>query len=81
MELAFVTTNRHKVVQAQKVFSSFGITIKQIDESYDESSDDTNVEIVRKASKILAEKKGFPLFVEDTSIFFEAYPGFRLRDK
>lgn len=74
MKIGFVTTNRHKVAQAKKILADF--EIDHIDEGYDEPSDDDNITIVKKAAKMLCEKHGRPIMVEDTSFFFDAYPGF-----
>jgi non-canonical purine NTP pyrophosphatase (RdgB/HAM1 family) len=76
MRLLFVTTNRHKAKEVGKVLAPYGITVEQLDRSYDESHDDTIQDIARKAAKRLAEELKRPVMVEDTGIFFAAYPSF-----
>jgi XTP/dITP diphosphohydrolase len=72
----FVTSNKHKFQQAERIFSENNIRIKWIKRSYDEASDDTIEQIAEKAAKKLANDLNKPIMVEDTGFFFEAYPGF-----
>ncbi len=75
-KILFVTTNKHKVFQARKVFSKYNICVKWIKRSYDEASDDTVKEIAEKAARNLADELKKPIMVEDTGVLFDAYPGF-----
>ena len=74
--ILFITTNSHKVEEVSSILSSYGITVKQVNRSYTESHDDTLQDIARKAAKQLAEELQQPVIVEDTGIFFAAYPSF-----
>ncbi|NOZ80783.1 MAG: non-canonical purine NTP pyrophosphatase [DPANN group archaeon] len=75
-ELLFITTNKHKVMQAKAVLAPFGIGVKGLKRPYDEASDDSIEEIAAKAAKQLADRLKRPVMVEDTGVFFDAYPGF-----
>lgn len=72
----FITTNRHKVEEVSNIFASYGIKIKQVNRQYEENHDDTIQEIAKKAAKKLANELKKPVMVEDTGIFFAAYPSF-----
>jgi len=74
--ITFVTTNRHKVEEVSKVLAPYRIKVEQLDRQYEESHDDTIQDIARKAAKLLAEELKRPVMVEDTGIFFTAYPSF-----
>ncbi len=72
----FATTNPHKVRQARAVLGKWGVEVRWLRRSYDESSDDSIYEIARKAVASLAEKEKKPVVVEDTGVFFKAYKNF-----
>ena len=74
--ISFITSNRHKVDQANQVFSKYNLKINHINESYDEPSDDDSKTIVIKAVNILVSRFNKPIMIEDTSFFFDAYPDF-----
>jgi XTP/dITP diphosphohydrolase len=76
MKISFITSNPFKVEQANKIFSSYGISISHIKESYDEAKEDNSDTIVRKGLKMLLSKYDMPIMIEDTSFFFDAYPDF-----
>lgn len=76
MKLTFITTNPHKIAQARAVLEPFGIDVVWKKQEYDESSDDTIEQIAAKAAKHFADKLNKPVIVEDTGVFFDAYPGF-----
>lgn len=76
MKLTFVTTNKHKVVEAQKVMDKYSVELEQLAVDYEENHDASIEIIARDAAKLLAEKLHKPVIVEDTGIFFEAYSNF-----
>ncbi|MFH1849183.1 MAG: non-canonical purine NTP pyrophosphatase [archaeon] len=76
MIIGFVTSNGHKVSEARAVLKKYGIDIEHIERSYEEPSDYTVEETAKIAAKRMAEEYGKPVIVEDTGIFFSAYPGF-----
>jgi len=76
MALIFITTNKHKFEEGRNALKESGIELEQQNMEYDESSDDTIQEIAAKAAKKLADELDKTLIVEDTGVFFDAYPGF-----
>lgn len=80
--ILFVTTNKHKVEEVGAILREYNIIIRQVNRSYPESHDDTLQDIARKAAKQLVEElqqpeqPQQPVMVEDTGIFFSAYPSF-----
>jgi len=76
MKLYFITTNKHKFEEVADILKEFPIELEHIDLEYDEHPDWGMEEIARSASKKLANKLQKPIILEDTGLFFEAYPGF-----
>ena len=76
MKIFFVTSNKHKAEEVKKVMEKYSIEIEHIDYEYDEPQDVDINEVSLRAAKSLAEKLGKPVCVDDTGIFFEAYPNF-----
>lgn len=76
MIINFVTTNKHKVAEAKQVLSAFGIGIKQLDIEYEENHDADIEEIAMSAASSLSAELGVHLVVEDTGLYFDAYPKF-----
>ncbi len=76
MELVFITTNKHKVQEVQEILKPYDIVVVQHAANYEENHDASIEEIAKQAAKKLAEEVGKPVCVDDTGLFFEAYPGF-----
>ena len=76
MKLLFITTNKHKVEEIQKALEPYGIIVEQRSQSYHENHDDSIEEIAAKAAKQLAEELQQPVMVDDSGVFFSAYPCF-----
>ncbi len=76
MNLAFVTTNKHKFTEVEEILSPFGITLEHLNQEYEENHDASIEEVARSAAKKLAEELQRPLILEDTGLFFAAYPNF-----
>ncbi len=76
MIINFVTTNKHKVDEARLALREFGIEVRQVDINYEENHDDSMEDIVRQAAHRLANQRQQPVVVEDTGLFFKAWPGF-----
>ncbi|MFH1590677.1 MAG: non-canonical purine NTP pyrophosphatase [archaeon] len=74
--VSFATSNKHKIEQARLCLDPSGIRIRWIRDRYDEASDDTIEQVAAKGAAFLAEKRGEPVIVEDTGLFFDAYPDF-----
>ena len=75
MSISFITSNRHKYEEVKSILSVFGIDVEWVNEKYDEPEGDVDV-VAGKSARILAEKLGRPVCVDDTGVYFEAYPGF-----
>lgn len=75
-KICFVTTNRHKVEEANAVLGEKGFEFEQLDYDYEEGKDDSIQEISLKGAKFCAEKFKKEVIVEDTGCEFKAYPGF-----
>lgn len=76
MRIAFITTNKHKFQEVQDILKDYPIELEHLSMEYEENHDFSIEEIARSAAKKLAEKLKRPVVVEDTGLFFEAYPGF-----
>lgn len=76
MKIYFVTTNKHKFQEAKDVLSEYPIILEQLNLEYEENHDQSMEEIVRTASKKLANRLNKPIILEDTGLFFEAYNNF-----
>ena len=75
-EVLFVTENRHKVYEMQKILSRRGIKLKQRKTSVREPSSGTlEKTAVVKAKRAFAKVKK-PLIIEDTGVYFSAYKNF-----
>ncbi len=75
MNLSFVTSNRHKYEEVKSILSAFGIETEWVNEEYNEPGGDVDF-VAGESSRILAERLGKPVCVDDTGVYFEAYPGF-----
>ena len=76
MKISFVTTNKHKFDEVERIVSPYNIALEHLDMEYDENHDADMQTIVFDASKRLSSELGKPIVLEDTGIFFEAYNGF-----
>jgi len=76
MTIFFITTNRHKVKEAQEVLNGYNISIEQLVLEYEENHDSDIEEIARDAAKKLADKLEKTVIVEDTGVYFAAYQNF-----
>ena len=76
MDIYFVTTNKHKFVQARSVLSKFNITLHQLVEEKFEPKEWDIEKVAGFNAKELANKTNKPVVVDDTGIFFDAYENF-----
>ncbi len=76
MLLHFVTTNKHKFIEASDIMRQYGINLKQLDQSYEENHDASLEQIAQQAAGILAQQLQKTVICEDTGLFFQAYPQF-----
>lgn len=76
MELSLVTTNNHKVIEAQLALKPYNIKVLQINDEKIEHKDDTVENTAKHNAEFFANKYKKPVIVEDTGVFFEAYQNF-----
>jgi len=76
MEIAFVTTNQSKFDEVESLLKIYNIDVEWINRKYEEDNEDTVENTARKAAQKLADELQFPIVLEDTGLFFEAYDGF-----
>lgn len=76
MRLAFVTTNKHKFAEVQDILAPFLVELEWINREYPENHDESIETIARGAVKTLTEELERPVVLEDTGLFFDAFPGF-----
>ncbi|MFH1285837.1 MAG: XTP/dITP diphosphatase [Candidatus Micrarchaeota archaeon] len=72
----FVTGNKHKFQEAERVLKLCGVSIEHRNTSYPEIRAENCEEIALNSAKELYEKLRKPLFVEDAGLFIEALNGF-----
>jgi XTP/dITP diphosphohydrolase len=80
-QVFFLTNNSHKFSEAKEALSTFPcVELKQIKEEKAEYKNDSVpdpiLEIAKKAVEEAVRKYAVPIAVEDTGIFFNAYPEF-----
>lgn len=63
-------------MEVQDVFSGYPIELEHVDMEYEENHDASMDDIARFAAGKLANQLGRPVVLEDTGLFFEAYPNF-----
>ena len=76
MKITFVTTNKHKFAEVQDILKDFPIDLEWLNMKYDEDHEDGIELTAKKAAKKLADELNKPIILEDTGLFFEAYPNF-----
>lgn len=76
LKILFITTNKHKFQEVRDILAEFDIEVEHELMKYPEDNEDDMEEVSKKAAKLLAEKFGKPVVLEDTGLFFEAYNDF-----
>lgn len=76
MRIAFVTTNKHKFSEVQAILRPYPIELIHVDRGYPENHDASLEKIAHGAARALAAELNQPLVLEDTGLFFAAYPDF-----
>tara|TARA_Y100000310_G_scaffold345746_1_gene469159 strand:+ start:6189 stop:6758 length:570 start_codon:yes stop_codon:yes gene_type:complete len=75
-KITFITTNKHKVLEAKAVLKEFDIKVEHLKVDYPEDKEGTIHDVVIKAIQPLANKLKKPVVIEDTGLFFEAFVHF-----
>lgn len=80
MNINFITSNSHKLAEAQAKFEPEGIIIEHLEIEYPEIQADTNEEIMKYGINWIVEnhitKTSKPFFIEDSGLFVHALNGF-----
>lgn len=76
MKVTFVTTNAAKFEEARYALKDYPVELERSEYNYSEDQEMTIEEIAMEGARVSAEHLGVPVVVDDTGIFFEAYPGF-----
>jgi XTP/dITP diphosphohydrolase len=76
MKVTFISTNKHKFKEVKDVLKEYPIDLEWLEMKYDEDHEDGIEETAKKAAEKLANELKKPIILEDTGLFFEAYPGF-----
>ena len=72
MNYSFVSGNKVKYEELERLFAKHGIKLDWINESKPEPADELDIKKVSVfAAKELAEKHKMPVIVEDTGFFFD----------
>ena len=75
-DINFITTNKHKVKEAQAILSSFGINTKPINYDYAEIQSSDLRDIALDGARSSFEKFKVPLIVDDSGLFITGLNGF-----
>ena len=77
-QIIFITSNKHKVREANKIGKSFGVKFKQKFFKYPEIRADSVNDVAKEGAKYCYEKLRKALIVEDSGLFINAlnkFPG------
>ena len=76
MKIYLITKNQHKVEEISIVMKEFKIEVEQIAEEKVEDKNMSLTEVVEYNVKLFYKKYKKPIVVDDTGVFFKAYPNF-----
>jgi XTP/dITP diphosphohydrolase len=76
MPLLFVTGNRHKFQEAERILNEYGVKIEHGSLAVPEERAEDCESIAAGAARVAYEKLQRPLFVEDSGLFIESLNGF-----
>ncbi|MFH0818250.1 MAG: non-canonical purine NTP pyrophosphatase, partial [Candidatus Micrarchaeota archaeon] len=76
MSLVFVTSNRHKFLEAESILKGYGVKIEHSSHTIPEERGDDCEAIAASAARAAYSKLKKPLFVEDSGLFIESLNGF-----
>jgi len=75
-EILFVTSNSHKVTEANMIGQLFGVSFSQVNLMYPEIRSDSVREVAQEGAKYAFEKLQRPIIVEDSGLYIESLNGF-----
>lgn len=76
MSLIFVTSNKHKFEEAEKLAQELGIDLEHLNIPYVEIQSDTLEEVVKPSAQQACKLVESPCFVEDAGMFIDPLKGF-----
>jgi XTP/dITP diphosphohydrolase len=76
MKIYLITKNHFKVEEATAVLQEFNIIVEQINDEKYEPKEMSLEEVAKYNAKHFYEKYEKPVMVDDTGVFFSAYPDF-----
>jgi XTP/dITP diphosphohydrolase len=76
MKLLFVTGNKNKFIEAERILKEYGIIIDHFDLPHNEVRAESCEEVARHSLHSLHRHLDVPFFVEDAGLFIEALNGF-----
>lgn len=76
MKVTFITTNKHKFEEVQDILKDYPIEVEWLNMKYNEDHEDGIEVTAKKAAKKLADELQKPIILDDTGLFFDAYPEF-----
>lgn len=75
-EIYIITKNKGKILAAQRVFSKFGIKVKNLEKEYPEIQADNSLEIAKFTAQQASQDFKVPVIREDHSLFINGLNGF-----
>lgn len=76
MELIFVTGNKHKFKEAERILKEYNVIIHRKNINCEEKRAESCAEVALASVRCLRSKLDRPFFVEDSGLFIEALDGF-----
>lgn len=76
MKIYLITKNSHKVEEISTIMKEFDIDVQQIAEEKIEEKGKSLIEVAEHNAKLFYDKYKKPIVVDDTGVFFKAYPNF-----
>jgi XTP/dITP diphosphohydrolase len=76
MNIIFITGNKHKFREAERILKEYDVIIERKDVDCEEIRSESCEEIALKCLRLLRRKVNKPFFVEDSGLFISALNGF-----
>ncbi|MCX8181615.1 MAG: XTP/dITP diphosphatase [Candidatus Methanomethyliaceae archaeon] len=76
VSILFITSNEHKVEEANRILSQFGIQLEMFPQKKIEIQSKSLLKIAKYAAHMAAKRLKSPVLVEDSGLFIRALKGF-----
>ncbi len=76
MRVRFVTSNRNKFQEAERIGELYGVQLEWVERKYMEPQGSILEDVARISAEILANDVNPPFFIEDSGLFIDALNGF-----